>query len=146
MKTSLKHKLFRIFWSIGAVLLLISGVLHFYSIFYNQDLYPSDASLVEVLKTTSIQMDESGTMWNLWIGFHAMFGLCLIFIGLSIIYFAIKHHELFSRQRFLLVITILMIAAFVVIGHFYLISDFVFGMAIALILFTAGFLLTFKKT
>ena len=141
----LKHKLFRIFWVIGASILLISGVLHFYSIFYNEDLYPNSTSLVEVMQGISIQMDESGTMWNLWIGFHAMFGLCLIFIGLTIMYLATKYHEIFSRQRFLLFLTILMIASFVVIGHFYLIQDFVIGMTIPLLLFTAGFLLTSKN-
>ncbi len=145
MKTTLKHKLFRISWCIGAALLLISGVLHFYSIFNNQDLYPNDDSLLEVMKTTSIQMDESGTMWNLWIGFHAMFGLCLIFIGLSLMYLSIKHYDFFSKQRFLLVLTILMIASFVIIGHLYLIQDFVIGTVIPLLLFTVGFVLTFEK-
>jgi len=87
-------------------------------------------------------MDPTGTIWNLWIGFHAMFGICLIFMALSILYLLFRYHELFSRQRFLQVLTILTIASFVWIGYRYLIQDFLIGMSIPFLLFITGFFLT----
>lgn len=142
MTNALKIKLFRILWSIGSGILLISGVMHVYGIFFSEDLSPNQPSLIDGMKNTSIQMDPTGTIWNLWIGFHAMFGICLIFMALSILYLLFRYHELFSRQRFLLVLTILTIASFVWIGYRYLIQDFLIGMSIPFLLFITGFFLT----
>jgi len=53
-----------------------------------------------MMKSTSIQMDKTGTMWNLWIGFHAKFGVGLAFIGSIILFLAVKQFSFLREQHF----------------------------------------------
>jgi hypothetical protein len=135
----------RISWIVASAILFISGVMHVQGIFFTNDLDPDNAALIELMKSTSIQMDKTGTMWNLWIGFHAMFGVCLIFIGSTVAYLSAKHFSTLCKQHFLLLLTIFTVGFFVWVGYAYLIMAFVVSMAVPLVLYIIGYALTLLR-
>lgn len=124
---------------ISALIILINGVLHLYGIFFSQDLYPADNTLITLLKSSNIQMDKSGNLWKLWIGFNAMFSVGLVFMGSIMLSLSTKHFEFLSRRHFILLLNILSIGFFVWVGFMYMIRDFVIAMLVPLALGILGY-------
>src|SRR5687767_1417673 len=91
---------------IASSILLFFGVLHLFGTFWSADLHPSDTALITKMKSSHIQMDESGNLWKLWIGFNAMFSVGLIFLGAINLYLSIKHFRFLILNRFFLLLTI----------------------------------------
>jgi hypothetical protein len=139
------RKMARINWIVGSAILFICGVLHVQGIFYTEDLHPEDPALIGQLKASAIQMDKDGIIWELWIGFHALFGASLIFIGAIILFLSIRHFSFLFRQYFILTLTIVTTSFFVWIGYKYLITAFVISMSVPLILFITGYILMIQK-
>ncbi|MCF0049095.1 hypothetical protein LXM25_03430 [Dyadobacter sp. LJ53] len=136
-----KNLLARICLILASAILLFFGILHLHGTFFSTDLYPSDLGLIEKLKTATIQMDESGIIWKLWIGFNAMFSVGLVFIGSVNLYLSTKHFEFIRGKNPILTLTICSNIFFVWIGNRYMISDFAISMAIPLIFFTIGYVI-----
>ena len=124
---------------ISALIILINGVLHLHGIFFSQDLYPADSTLITLLKSSNIQMDKSGNLWKLWIGFNAMFSVGLVFMGSIMLSLSTKHFEFLSRRHFILLLNILSIGFFVWVGFMYMIRDFVIAMLVPLALGILGY-------
>ncbi|MEJ7646136.1 MAG: hypothetical protein WKF87_16190 [Chryseolinea sp.] len=131
----------RICIMVASAIVLFFGLLHLYGTFFTTDLYPNDSDLILKLKSSHIQMDESGNLWKLWIGFNAMFSVGLAFIGAINLYLAARHFSFWSEQPFIFFLTIASNAFLVWIGYEYIIMDFVISMAIPLCLFVVGFTL-----
>jgi hypothetical protein len=130
----------------ASIILLICGVMHLQGTFFSTDLYPEDMDLIARLKSSHIQMAKSGILWKLWIGFNAMFSAGLIFIGSIMLYFALKHFDLFlRRQRFIFLLTIACNAFFVWVGWKYMIRPFLISMSVPLVLFVTGYILILIK-
>src|SRR3990170_6633779 len=131
---------------LGSAILLFFGLLHLHSTFFSTDLHPADPDLIMKLKSSSIEMDVSGNLWKLWIGFNAMFSVGLIFIGCINLYLSVRKFQLLPGLYFILLLTIVSNAFFVWVGDQYMIKDFTISMAIPLLLFITGFtLLLFKS-
>jgi hypothetical protein len=94
----------KISWIVASIIVLLNGVLHLYGIFFSQDLYPQDISLITVLKSSNIQMDRSGNLWKLWIGFNAMFGVGLIFMGTIILNLSVRDFDFLCKRHFILLL------------------------------------------
>jgi hypothetical protein len=139
------NNVIRISWIVASAILSISGVMHVQGIFFTNDLDPDNAALIELMKSSSIQMDKTGMMWNLWIGFHAMFGVGLIFIGTVVLYLSAKHFSILCKQHFLLLLTIFTVGFFVWVGYVYLITAFVISMAVPLLLYSIGYALVLSR-
>lgn len=130
---------------LASAILLFFGLLHLYGTFFSTDLHPEDIDLITKLKSSNIQMDESGNLWKLWIGFNAMFSVGLIFMGSINLYLSAKNFQLLTGLHFILLLTIVSNAFFVWVGYQYMITDFVISMSIPLLLFVTGFtLIQFK--
>ncbi|MCF2501984.1 hypothetical protein L0663_01220 [Dyadobacter sp. CY107] len=133
------HQVARTCLILASVILLFFGILHLHGTFFSTDLYPRDLDLIEKLKISTIQMDESGIIWKLWIGFNAMFSVGLIFIGSVNLYLSTKHFEFIRAKSAILTLTICSNIFFVWTGNRYMISDFSISMAIPLIFFAIGY-------
>ena len=129
----------KISWIIASIIVLMNGVLHLYGIFFSKDLYPEDIKLIMLLKSSNIQMDKSGNLWKLWIGFNAMFSVGLIFMGSIILNLSIKHFPFLCKRHFMLLLNILSLGFFVWVGQTYMIKDFVIAMLVPLVLFIVGY-------
>lgn len=130
---------------LASATLLFFGLLHLHGTFFSTDLHPEDIDLIIKLKSSHIQMDESGNLWKLWIGFNAMFSVGLIFIGSINLYLSAKKFQFLTGLHFILLLTIVSNAFFVWVGYQYMITDFVISMSIPLLLFVTGFtLIQFK--
>ena len=125
---------------VGSAILLFFGLLHLHGTFFSTDLHPADIDLTLKLKSSHIQMHESGNLWKLWLGFNAMFSVGLIFIGAMNLYLAVKHFEFLTARRFVFALTIASNAFFVWVGYEYMIPPFVISMVIPLLLLTLGFI------
>jgi hypothetical protein len=136
-----KHQAARISIIAASVILMFFGLLHLHGTFFSSDLYPADSEITKKLQTSAIQMDESGIIWWLWIGFNAMFSVGLIFIASVNLYLATRHFELIKIIRTILLFTIASNTFFVWTGYNYMISDFGISMAIPLLFFTSGYIL-----
>lgn len=139
------NSIVKIGWIIASAILIISGVMHVHGIFLSNDLDPDDALLLELMKSSSILMDKTGTMWNLWIGFHAMFGVCLIFIGSMVLYLSTKYFLTLCKQHFILLLTIFTVGFFVWVGYKYLITAFVVSMGVPLLLYIIGYVMVLLR-
>jgi hypothetical protein len=124
---------------LGSAILLFFGLLHLHGTFFSTDLHPADLDLIVKLKSSSIQMDESGNLWKLWIGFNAMFSVGLIFIGSINLFLSAKKFQILTGLHSILLLTIFANAFFVWVGYQYMIADFAISMAIPLLLFVTGF-------
>lgn len=126
---------------LASAIFLFFGLLHLHGTFFTTDLHPEDLSLITKLKSSNIQMDKSGNLWKLWIGFNAMFSVGLIFIGAVNLYLSVKRFQLLTDLHFILLLTIVSNAFLVWVGYQYIITDFVISMSIPLLLFVTGFTL-----
>jgi hypothetical protein len=124
----------------ASIILIVCGVMHLQGIFFTEDLNPNSAEALALFKSTSITMDDTSNMWDLWIGFNAMFSIGLIFIGATILYLVTKYFDGLVRLHFLLVLTILSNAFFVWIGYQYMIKAFTLSMLVPLTLYCMGYL------
>jgi hypothetical protein len=131
----------RIIIILASITLLFFGLLHLHGTFFSSDLHPEDLALIAKLKSSNIQMDESGNMWKLWIGFNALFSIGLAFIGSINLYLSSKHFPLLIDCPFILRLTIISNAFFVWVGYKYIIPDFVLSMMVPLVFFITGFIL-----
>lgn len=129
----------------ASAILIFFGVLHLHGTFFSTDLHPADLDVTLKLKSSHIQMDETGNLWRLWLGFNAMFSVGLIFIGGMNLYLSAKHFEFLTSHYFLLLLTIASNSFFVWVGYEYMISDFVISMAIPLLIFSMAFVLIHLK-
>ena len=126
---------------VASATLLFFGLLHLHGTFFSTDLHPEDIDLVIKLKSSNIQMDASGNLWKLWIGFNAMFSAGLIFMGSINLYLSAKKFQHLTDLPFILLLTIASNAFFVWVGYQYIITDFVISMTVPLVLFVTGFTL-----
>jgi hypothetical protein len=131
---------------LGSAILLFFGLLHLHGTFFSTDLHPADPDLTMKLKSSSIEMDVSGNLWKLWIGFNAMFSVGLIFIGCINLYLSVKKFQLLTDLHFILLLTIISNTFFVWVGYKYMITGFTISMAIPLLLFITGVTLNFFKS
>ncbi|WP_257667662.1 LIC_13387 family protein [Parapedobacter tibetensis] len=129
----------RISIMLGSATLLFFGLLHLHGTFFSTDLAPADQELLVRLKSSHIQMDKTGNLWKLWIGFNAMFSVGLIFIGAINLYLAARKNQLFPSLQFISLLTVVSNAFFVWVGYQYMIADFAISMVIPLSLFVIGF-------
>ncbi len=129
----------------AAILLLICGIMHVQGIFYGEDLQPQHPDLTALMKSTSVKMDPTGMVWDLWVGFHAMYGICLVFMGAVLLILSIRHHSLLRTQHFMPLLFLSTVGFFLWIGTRYLITPFVISMAVILALLLAGYLIGFSQ-
>jgi len=131
---------------LASAILLFFGLLHLHGTFFTTDLHPADLELITKLKSSHIQMDKSGNLWRLWLGFNAMFSVGLSFIGMINLYLSAKHFQFWASNAFIFLLAIGSTAILVWIGYAYIIIDFVISMAVPLVLFVTGlFLFHFKN-
>lgn len=124
----------------AGILLIICGIMHVQGIFYGEDLDPQNPNLIALMKATSIKMDPEGIVWDLWIGFHAMYGACLVFMGLVLAFLSIRNFTLHSTPHFIPLVFLGTVGFFLWIGIKFLITPFVLSMAIIMILLLIGYL------
>lgn len=129
----------KVSWIIASAIILVSGVMHLYGIFFSEDLFPENKELITLMMSSNIQMDKTGNLWKLWIGFNAMFSAGLIFIGAVFLALSIKHFAFLRERHFLVLLNIVTLGFFVWIGHTYVINDFVIAMVVPLVLFIGGY-------
>lgn len=129
----------------ASVLILISGVMHVLGIFFSDDLTPVNNDIKLLMENNPIKMHPDGMLWDLWVGFHAMFGMCLIFIGIIVIILSTQGYYLLEKHSFISILIIIVIGFFVWIGRVYIIQPFVTAFAIPLGLLIIGFILILRK-
>ena len=130
---------------VASLIFLICGAMHMHGTFFSTDLHPSNPHLIEALKVSAIKMAESGLMWNLWIGFNAMFSAGLLFIGLTMLYLCVKQFHFLHGNHFFVILTIIANAFFIWIGTAYMIRPFLISMVIPFLLFVTGYVLLLTK-
>lgn len=125
----------------AGVLLIICGIMHVQGTFYSDDLHPQNPKLIALMKDTSVKMDATGIVWDLWIGFHAMYGMCLVFMGSVLVFLSISNFALLSAQHFIPLLSLATVVFFLWIGATFLINPFVISMAIIATLLLLGYLM-----
>lgn len=126
--------------------MLIGGILHLHGTFYSDDLHPANMDLLNSLQTSSIKMDKTGNLWQLWIGFNAMFSVGLLFIGAINLFLTIKYFAFQKHQHFISLLTLLSTGYFAWIGFNYIIQAFFYHMLVCFCLYMIGYLLLLKKS
>ncbi|PST83265.1 hypothetical protein C7T94_11790 [Pedobacter yulinensis] len=124
---------------LGAAVLSFFGLLHFHDTFYSTDLHPADSTLIANMQVSHIRMGAEGNVWKLWLGFNAMFGAGLAFIGLANLYLFIRYTGYNGYARFLLLLTLFTNAVFLWIGLRLMVAAFAICMGATLLLFATGF-------
>ena len=122
----------------SASIVFILGTIHLVYTFASNRFLPRDASLAEQMKRVAPVISKQTTMWRAWIGFNASHSLGAMLFGVVYGYLAIFHPELLLQSRFLLLVGILFLGAFVVLAKRYWFAVPLAGLVASTVLFATG--------
>lgn len=71
----------KILWIMGSLIPMIIGIMHLRGTLFTKLLHPTDKSVMQVMKTTKLEVDKNALVWKAWIGFNSLFSVCLAFMG-----------------------------------------------------------------
>lgn len=125
---------------IGAstAVVLALGTLHLVFTFRGERFFPRDPTLMNRMKEISPKISRQTTIWNAGIGFHASHSLGAILFGLVYGYLAFVSDVFLFSSMFLLGLGWLYLAAMTVLARTYWFTVPFRGIALALLLYTAG--------
>ncbi len=121
----------------GAVILAL-GLVHLLYTFVGTKLQPCDAALLSAMQSGSPNLTRKTTMWHAWVGFNASHSLGAILFGLLYIHLAIWQPALLFGSLFLCGLGLACLLAYLWLGWRYWFSVPFRGIALATILFIAG--------
>jgi hypothetical protein len=114
------------------------GLIHLLYTFRGNKLHPRDAALEARLKEVSPVLTRETTMWKAWVGFNASHSFGAILFGAVYGYLAIVSSAFLFQSRFLLLLGLLFLAAYVFLGKAYWFSIPFRGIVVATVLYVAG--------
>ena len=121
--------------SAGIVLLL--GVLHLCFTYAGNKLHPRDAALMDQMKQVRLVIARTST-WDAWIGFNASHSLGLILYAAVFGYLALREPAMLFGSAFLGVVGLGTLVAWLLLAKAYWFSRPLQGVAVALVLYAAG--------
>ncbi len=130
---------------VASLIFIICGTMHMHGTFFSTDLHPSNPALIETLRMSAIKMSDSGLIWNLWIGFNAMFSMGLLFMGLTMLYLCVKQFHFLLKNHFLLILTMIVNLFFIWIGAAYMIRPFLISMVVPFLFLVTGYVMLLAK-
>lgn len=125
----------KILWIMGSLIPMIIGIMHLRGTLFTKLLHPTDKSVMQVMKTTKLEVDKNALVWKAWIGFNSLFSVCLAFMGVSNAYLAYHHFYLLEGPTFLSISAIVVLVLLVLISYKYLIKPVVIVFLLTFILY-----------
>ena len=122
----------------SAAVILALGLVHLLYTFFGTKLLPRDAALLSAMQAASPNLTRKTTMWRAWVGFNASHSLGAILFGLLYIHFAVWQPALLFNSPFLCGLGLACLLAYLWLGWRYWFSVPFRGIALATLLFTAG--------
>lgn len=122
----------------SALVIFTLGVLHLLITFRGSKLWPRDAALKADMEAASPQLTRQTTMWKTWIGFNASHSLGAMLFGLVFGFLALSEPALFFQSRFLRLVGLATLAAYVVLGWRYWFSVPFRGICLATLLYAGA--------
>ena len=126
----------------SAAIILLLGVVHLFYTFHGAKLHPRDAALKSRMKEVSPVLTRETTMWKAWIGFNASHSYGAILFGLVYGYLALARSSLLFQSPFLLVVGLLVLAAYAVSGKLHWFSVPFRGIVVSAVLYVAALVIT----
>ena len=105
--------------AVGALIVLMLGLLHLLYTFRGPKLRPRDAALEARMKEAHPVLTRHTTMWKSWIGFNASHSQGAIFFGLIYGYLALVQGSLLFESLFLQLTGLAMLIGYAVLGKRY---------------------------
>src|ERR1700719_296818 len=122
----------RILMVLSASIVFALGVVHLVYTFWGPNLTPRDSALQISMSQISPVITKETTMWRCWVGFNGSHSMGLILFGLVFGFLALAHGQLRFQSRFLLVVGLVMLGAFVVLCKVYFFRVPLTGISISL--------------
>lgn len=122
----------------SALLVFVLGVMHLVLTYSSLAFHPRDAALADRMKAEPMRITRATTMWRAWVGFHASHSLGAMMFGAVYGYLALETSGFLFRSGFLLLLGIVILAAYLTLAKLYWFKTPFRGIALALALYLAG--------
>lgn len=109
----------KILWEIGSAVLMLIGVIHLMGTLFTEFLHPRSKPVMEAMKHTAIKVDDKLSIWKAWIGFNAIFSICLFLMGFINFYLAYAYFELLKGISIVAVTEIAGLLLLILLSHRY---------------------------
>ncbi len=121
-----------------SAIFLLLGSAHLLYTFRGTKLHPRDAALMAKMQEVSPVLTRETTMWKAWIGFNASHSYGAQLFGLVYGYLAVLHPAFLFQSTFLLVLGMVVLAAYAFLGKQYWFSIPYRGILAAMALYIAA--------
>lgn len=118
--------------------MVLLGSIHLLYTFWGNKLTPRDPAVHAAMNATQMVITSETTVWRAWTGFNASHGMGAAFFGLVFGFLAIAHPDLLFRSRYLEILGLAVLLAFVILAKLYWFSVPLAGVSIAFGLYIAG--------
>lgn len=125
----------------SAAIILVLGLVHLLYTFHGNRFHPRDAALEARMQEVSPVLTRQTTMWKAWVGFNASHSFGAILFGLVYGHLALFHAGMLFASRFLLVLGLVLLVAYVALGNRYWFSVPNRGIALATVFYVAALIM-----
>lgn len=122
----------------SAITVLVLGLMHLVFTFHGRRFHPRDAAVLAGMQQTTPFITRDTTMWKAWVGFNASHSYGAMLFGLAWGYLALWQPAMLAQSRFLQVLGLALLVAYVHLGWRYWFSIPFRGIALALLLYACG--------
>ena len=116
---------------IGSGIYLLLTALHLYYTFFTHKLDPRKKETIESMKADQMNLTRQTSVWNAWIGFNGSHSLGGIFLGSINILLVVKYPTVICTSVSILVLNVLVSAAYLLLAKKYWFSSPTLGIGIA---------------
>lgn len=125
--------------TLGSAIIGLLGTVHLFYTLQTNKFEPRDDALGARLREVSPVLTAETTMWKAWVGFNASHSLGAILFAAVFGYLAWFELWFLLSSPFLMAVSVLTLAAYLLMARLYWFSAPFRGIALALILFLAGY-------
>lgn len=129
--------------ALGSMTIGMLGLVHLLYTFRTNKFEPRDEELGQRIREISPVLTSETTMWKAWVGFNASHGLGAILFSAVFGYLAMFELEFLLSSPFLVVVSLVTLAGYLVLARSFWFSVPFYGISISIILFAAGYILAY---
>ena len=125
----------------SAAIIFVLGLIHLIYTYFTSKLNPSDPELKAHMHASGIVVAQRTSMWRAWVGFNASHSLGAMLFGAVYSYLTLYHRALLFESSFLAGCGLVVLLAYLTLAKLYWFHIPFRGIALATVLYIAGFTL-----
>lgn len=127
----------------GSIVIGVLGLIHLVYTFRSNKLEPRDDAVGRQLRQVSPVLTSETSMWKAWVGFNASHSLGAMLFAAFYTYLSIFELSFLLSSKFLIVLSLVTLASYLVLAHRYWFTIPFRGIALSTAMFVAGYLVAY---